>query len=294
MAAQIIDGKKISEEIRNELKDEIKRLTDKGFKPGLAVILVGENPASQVYVGKKEKTCNELGIHSEAYRLPESASEEELLSLIDKLNAREEIDGILVQLPLPDHINEEKILMRINPDKDVDGFHPVNVGRMVIGKPRFLPCTPSGIQELLLRVNVDPAGKHVVVIGRSNIVGKPVSCILVQKADGANATVTVCHSRSKNLAEITKLADILIAAIGKPKFVTAEMVKEGAVVIDVGVNRIPDSSKKSGTRLVGDVDFDAVKEKASAITPVPGGVGPMTIAMLMKNTLKSAKIRAGE
>lgn len=294
MPTQIIDGKSISSQIRNELKDEVKRLTDKGFQPGLAVILVGENPASQVYVGSKEKSCIELGIHSEAYRLPVDTSEEEILSLIDKLNKKKEIDGILVQLPLPEHINEEKILLKIDPDKDVDGFHPVNVGRMVIGNPRFLPCTPWGIQELLIRTNVDPSGKHVVVIGRSNIVGKPVACILIQKAKGANATVTICHSRTKNIEEITRQADILIAAIGQPKYVKADMVKEGAVVIDVGVNRIPDASKKSGTRLVGDVDFDAVKEKTSAITPVPGGVGPMTIAMLMMNTVKSTKHRAGE
>ena len=294
LPTQIIDGKSISSQIRNELKEEVKRLTDKGFQPGLVVILVGENPASQVYVGSKEKSCNELGIYSEAYRLPADASEEELLSLIDKLNNKKEIDGILVQLPLPEHINEENVLLRIDPDKDVDGFHPVNVGRMVIGNPRFLPCTPWGIQELLVRTNVDPSGKHVVVIGRSNIVGKPVACILVQKAKGANATVTICHSRTKNIEEITRQADILIAAIGQPKYVKADMVKDGAVVIDVGVNRIPDASKKSGTRLVGDVDFDAVKEKTSAITPVPGGVGPMTIAMLMMNTVKSAKHRAGE
>lgn len=294
MGAQIIDGKEISQAILDELKDEVKKLIDENCRPGLAVILVGENPASKVYVGRKEKACEELGILSETYRLTEETKEEELLSLIDALNAKEEIDGILVQLPLPDHMNEEKILLRINPDKDVDGFHPINVGRMVIGNPRFLPCTPSGIQELLSRTNIDPSGKHVVVIGRSNIVGKPVACILVQKAEKANATVTICHSRTKNIQEITRQADILIAAIGKPKFVTAEMVKDGAVVIDVGVNRIADSSKKSGTRLVGDVDFEAVKDKTTAITPVPGGVGPMTIAMLMKNTVKSAQYRAGK
>lgn len=294
MPTQIIDGKSISSQIKEELKDEVKRLTEKGFQPGLAVILVGENPASQVYVGSKEKSCNELGIYSEAYRLPAETSEQEILSLIDKLNEKKEIDGILVQLPLPEHIDEEKVLLKIDPDKDVDGFHPVNVGRMVIGNPRFLPCTPWGIQELLLRTDIDPSGKHVVVIGRSNIVGKPVACILIQKAKGANATVTVCHSRTKNIEEITRQADILIAAIGQPNYVKADMVKEGAVVIDVGVNRIPDASKKSGTRLVGDVDFESVKEKTSAITPVPGGVGPMTIAMLMMNTVKAAKHRAGE
>jgi len=294
LVAEIIDGKAISEQIRAELVSEVKRLTEKGFRPGLAVVLVGENPASQVYVGKKEQSCEELGLYSECYRLTDKTPEEELLTLIDTLNKKEEIDGILVQLPLPKHINEEKVLLRIDPDKDVDGFHPVNVGRMCIGNPRFLPCTPSGVQELLVRTGHNPDGKHVVVLGRSNIVGKPVANILLQKAKGANATVTICHSATKNIAEITKQADVLVAAIGKPKFVTADMVKPGAVVIDVGVNRIEDKSTKSGTRLVGDVDFEAVKNVASAITPVPGGVGPMTIAMLMKNTVKSAQIRAGE
>lgn len=294
MVAQIIDGKGISEQIRTELMAEVKRLTEKGFRPGLAVILVGENPASQVYVGSKEKSCEALGLYSECYRLPEKTTEEELLKLIDTLNKKREIDGILVQLPLPKHIDEDKVLLKIDPDKDVDGFHPVNVGRMVIGNPRFLPCTPHGVQELLMRSGNDPSGKHVVVLGRSNIVGKPVINIMLQKAKGANATVTICHSATKDISEITRQADILIAAIGKTKFVTADMVKDDVVVIDVGINRIPDSSKKSGTRLVGDVDFDAVKEKAKAITPVPGGVGPMTIAMLMKNTVKSAQIRAGE
>ena len=294
MVAQIIDGKTISEQIRSELAGEVRRLTEKGFRPGLAVVLVGENAASQVYVGKKEQACEELGLYSECYRLPEKTSEEELLQLVDTLNNKEEIDGILVQLPLPKHINEEKVLLKIDPDKDVDGFHPINVGRMCIGNARFLPCTPWGIQELLMRTGHDPDGKHVVVIGRSNIVGKPVAMILIQKAKGANATVTVVHSGTKNIPDITRQADILIAAMGKPEFVKADMVKPGAVIIDVGVNRIPDKTTKSGTRLVGDVDFNAVKEIASAITPVPGGVGPMTIAMLMKNTLTSAKIRAGE
>ena len=294
MFGQIIDGKTISEQIRAELAAEVKRLTAKGFRPGLAVILVGENPASQVYVGKKEQACEELGMYSECYRLPDKTTEKELLALIDTLNNKEEIDGILVQLPLPKHISEENVLLRIDPDKDVDGFHPVNVGRLFIGNPRFLPCTPWGIQELLLRTGNDPAGKHVVVLGRSNIVGKPVAIILVQKTAGANATVTICHSATKNIEEITRQADILIAAIGQPHFVKKNMVKPGAVVIDVGVNRIKDPSAKSGTRLVGDVDFEQVKTVASAITPVPGGVGPMTIAMLMKNTVRSAQIRAGE
>ena len=294
MVAQIIDGKNVSNQIRMELKGEVERLTRKGFKPGLAVVLVGENPASQVYVGSKEKSCQELGIYSEAYRLPENTPEKELLELVMKLNKKKDIDGILVQLPLPKHIDEDKVLIAIDPDKDVDGFHPINVGRMWCGNPRFLPCTPWGVQELLIRYKIDASGKHVVVIGRSNIVGKPVAGILVQKDKGANATVTICHSATKDIASITKQADILIAAIGKPEFVTADMVKTGAAVIDVGVNRIPDSSCKSGTRLVGDVNFEQVKEKASFITPVPGGVGPMTIAMLMKNTVRSAQIRAGE
>lgn len=294
MVAQIIDGKSISTQIRSELKGEVERLTKIGCRPGLAVVLVGENPASQVYVGGKEKACEELGIYSEAYRLPENTPEKELLDLVGKLNKKKEIDGVLVQLPLPKHIDEDKVLLAIDPDKDVDGFHPINVGRMWSGNPRFLPCTPWGVQELLARSNVDPSGKHVVVIGRSNIVGKPVAGILIQKEKGANATVTICHSATKDIAAITRQADILIAAIGKPEFVTGDMVKPGVVVIDVGVNRIPDASCKSGTRLIGDVNFNQVKEKASFITPVPGGVGPMTIAMLMKNTVKSAQIRAGE
>jgi methylenetetrahydrofolate dehydrogenase (NADP+)/methenyltetrahydrofolate cyclohydrolase len=294
MVAQVIDGKSVSTKIREELKGEIERLTKKGFRPGLAVVLVGENPASQVYVGSKEKSCQELGILSEAYKLPEDTPEKDLLDLVMKLNKKKEIDGILVQLPLPKHIDEDKVLLAIDPDKDVDGFHPINVGRMWSGNPRFLPCTPWGVQELLVRYNVDTSGKHVVVIGRSNIVGKPVAGILVQKEKGANATVTICHSATKDIASITRQADILIAAIGKPEFVTGDMVKPGATVIDVGVNRIPDASCKSGTRLVGDVNFNQVKEKASFITPVPGGVGPMTIAMLMKNTVRSAQMRAGE
>jgi len=294
MVAQIIDGKSVANTIRAELKCEVERLIAKGIKPGLAVILVGENPASQVYVGSKEKSCQELGIFSEAYKLPETTSEKDLLDLVMKLNKKKDIDGILVQLPLPKHIDEDKVLLAIDPDKDVDGFHPINVGRMWCGNPRFLPCTPWGVQELLIRYKVETSGKHVVVIGRSNIVGKPVAGILVQKDKGANATVTICHSATKDIASITKQADILIAAIGKPEFVTADMVKLGAVVIDVGVNRIPDATCKSGTRLVGDVNLNQVKEKASHITPVPGGVGPMTIAMLMKNTVRSAQIRAGE
>ncbi|MDH7509071.1 MAG: bifunctional methylenetetrahydrofolate dehydrogenase/methenyltetrahydrofolate cyclohydrolase FolD [Methanomassiliicoccales archaeon] len=289
MVARLIDGNEIAAQIREELKAKIADLKSKGVTPGLAVILVGEDPASQVYVRMKGKACEELGLYSETIRLPANYPEDALLKLIDDLNANPKIHGILVQLPLPDHINETKVLNRIDPEKDVDGFHPVNVGRMLIGDPGFLPCTPHGIQELLIRSGNSPEGKHVVVVGRSNIVGKPVAAILMQKKKGANATVTVCHSRTKDLPSVTRMGDILIAAMGVPEFIKADMVKEGAVVIDVGVNRVEDPSSKKGYKLVGDVDFEAVKEKASAITPVPGGVGPMTIVMLMKNTVLSAE-----
>ena len=289
MPTKIIDGNEIANEIRNELKKRIAELRSKGVIPGLTVVLVGEDPASQVYVRMKGKSCEELGLYSETIRLPADHKEDDLLKLIDDLNANPRIHGILIQLPLPDHINETKILDRISPDKDVDGFHPVNVGRMLIGDPGFLPCTPHGVQELLVRSGNSPEGKHVVVVGRSNIVGKPVAAILMQKKKGANATVTVCHSRTKDLPSVTRQGDIVIAAMGVPQFIKADMVKDGAVVIDVGVNRVDDPSAKKGYRLVGDVDFEAVKEKASAITPVPGGVGPMTIVMLMKNTVISAE-----
>ena len=290
MVAEIISGNDVAKAIRAELKEEVVKMKAAGATPGLVVILVGEDPASQVYVRKKGEACEELGINSETIRLPATTSEEEMLEMIDKYNADPEFDGILVQLPLPKQISEEKVLMRIDPGKDVDGFHPVNVGKMVVGADSYLPCTPAGIQELLVRSGNDPKGKHVVVLGRSNIVGKPITNILVQKAPGADATVTVCHSRTKDLPALSRQADILIAAMGVPKFVKADMVKEGVVVIDVGVNRIDDPTTKSGKRLVGDVDFDEVKEKASAITPVPGGVGPMTITMLMKNTVQAAKV----
>jgi len=291
MVAQVISGNEVAKSIRAEIKEECARLKKAGIEPGLVVIIVGEDPASQVYVRKKGEACNELGFCSETVRLPASTTEDELLKLVDKYNKDKKYDGILVQLPLPKHINEEKVLLRIDPGKDVDGFHPINVGKMVVGSADcYLPCTPHGVQELLVRSGNDPAGKHVVVLGRSNIVGKPVACILIQKQKGANATVTICHSGTKNLSDITRQADILIAAIGVPNFVKADMVKDGVVVIDVGVNRINDPNAKGGTRLVGDVDFEAVKQKAKAITPVPGGVGPMTITMLMKNTLHAAKI----
>lgn len=293
MVAETISGNDVAKIIRAELKEEVSKMKASGVTPGLVVILVGEDAASQVYVRKKGEACKELGINSETIRLPVTASEDEMLKLIDKYNADTKFDGILVQLPLPEQISEEKVLMRIDPGKDVDGFHPVNVGKMVVGAEAYLPCTPAGIQELLVRSGNDPKGKHVVILGRSNIVGKPIANILVQKAAGADATVTVCHSRTKDLPALSKQADILIAAMGVPEFVKADMVGEGAVVIDVGVNRIDDPTRKSGKRLVGDVDFDAVKEKAKAITPVPGGVGPMTITMLMKNTVQAAKVHHG-
>ena len=290
MAADVISGNEVAKIMRAEMKEEVSKMKTSGVTPGLVVILVGEDAASQVYVRKKGEACEELGILSETVRLPATTSEEELLKFIDKYNADPKFDGILVQLPLPKQISEEKVLMRLDPGKDVDGFHPVNVGKMVVGADSYLPCTPAGIQELLVRSGNDPKGKHVVILGRSNIVGKPIANILVQKAAGADATVTVCHSRTGDLPGLSRQADILIAAMGVPKFVKADMVKDGVVVIDVGVNRIDDPTAKKGTRLVGDVVFDAVKEKAKAITPVPGGVGPMTITMLMKNTIQAAKV----
>ena len=291
MAAKIIDGKEIAQKIRSELVEEIKSLKEKSVIPGLSVVLVGENPASEVYVRMKNKAAHEIGVYSEQHTLEASASEEELLKLIDKLNTDEKIHGILVQLPLPDQINEKKVLSRILPEKDVDGFHPVNMGRMVIGEPGFLPCTPYGVIKMLIYSGVQTEGAEVVVVGRSNIVGKPVANMLMQKQKGANATVTVCHSRTKDLPAVTRRADILIAAIGRPEFITADMVKEGAVVIDVGINRVDDPGSKRGYKLVGDVKFDEVAEKAAAISPVPGGVGPMTITMLLYNTVQSAKNR---
>ncbi len=291
MTARILSGKDIAKDIRAELKVEIEELKEKhGITPGLAVALVGEDPASQVYVGAKVKACKNLGVRSIEERLPADTSEEALLDLIAKWNEDPDVHGILVQLPLPKHIDEEKILLSIRPDKDVDGFHPTNVGKMLIGKPDFLPCTPHGCQQILMRSDIETEGKHVVVVGRSNIVGKPVAAILVQKSKGANATVTICHTRTKNMEEITRQADILIAAAGVPKVIKADMIKEGAVVIDVGVHRIG-KTPSGKDKLCGDVDFDEVKEKASAITPVPGGVGPMTITMLMMNTVRSAKMR---
>ena len=293
MPAQIISGTEIAKEIREELKQEIAQLKEKhNLVPGLATVLVGEDPASQVYVGSKVKTCEALGVYSERHDLPADASEEELLALIDKLNKDPKIHGILVQLPLPKHIDTTKALYAVDPKKDVDGFHPVNLGKLVIGEPDYLPCTPHGIQQLLIRSGVETKGAEVVVVGRSNIVGKPVANILLQKKEGANATVTVCHTATRDLAFHTKRADILIVAAGRPKAITADMVKEGVVVIDVGVNRIGKTAEGKAI-LCGDVDFEAVKEKARAITPVPGGVGPMTITMLMLNTLRAAKLASG-
>jgi methylenetetrahydrofolate dehydrogenase (NADP+)/methenyltetrahydrofolate cyclohydrolase len=289
LTARIIKGMEIGAQIRAELAKEVEELKRKGITPGLSVVLVGEDPASVSYVSNKAKACEELGIHEETIRLPADTPEKTVLELVDRLNADPSIHGILVQLPLPKHIDSEKVLLRMNPDKDVDGFHPVNVGRLMIGNPIFMPCTPAGIQQMLVRTGNDPSGKHVVVCGRSNIVGKPMVNILLQKKPGANATVTVCHTGTKDIGMVTRTADILIVAMGAPKAITADMVKEGAAVIDVGVNRVNDPSSPKGFRLVGDVDFEAVKEKASAITPVPGGVGPMTITMLMVNTVRAAR-----
>jgi methylenetetrahydrofolate dehydrogenase (NADP+)/methenyltetrahydrofolate cyclohydrolase len=293
MSAQLIKGAEVAAQIRQELKKEIAELKTKhNVVPGLATVLVGADPASQVYVGAKEKTCQELGIYSERHDLPEKTAQEELIALVQKLNQDPKINGILVQLPLPKHLNEEEVLYAIDPKKDVDGFHPVNVGRLMIGEPDYIPCTPAGIQQLLIRSGTKIEGAEVVVVGRSNIVGKPIANILLQKRPGANATVTICHTGTRDLAFHTKRADILIVAAGKPKAITADMVKEGVVVIDVGVNEI--GKTPEGKRiLAGDVDFDTVKEKAKAITPVPGGVGPMTITMLMMNTVRAAKVAAG-
>ncbi|MCK4893404.1 MAG: bifunctional methylenetetrahydrofolate dehydrogenase/methenyltetrahydrofolate cyclohydrolase FolD [Calditrichia bacterium] len=288
--AEIIDGKSIAAIIRQEVSSEVQSLKKSGKIPGLAVILVGNNPASEVYVNMKSKACEKAGIHSITDRLPAEISEHQLLEKIDHYNNHPEFHGLLVQLPLPSHIEEQKIIEAVVPQKDVDCFHPYNVGRLMIGQPVFEPATPAGIIELLKRSHVDPGGKHVVIMGRSNIVGKPLSMMLVQKRLNANAIVTVVHTAAQNMSEYTQKADILIAAAGKPEIIKADMVKEGVVVIDVGVNRVSADNEK-GYRLVGDVAFDEVSQKAAAITPVPGGVGPMTIAMLLKNTLKAIKIQ---
>jgi methylenetetrahydrofolate dehydrogenase (NADP+)/methenyltetrahydrofolate cyclohydrolase len=293
MTARIIDGKQIAAEIQAELKVEVAELKKRGIVPGLGVILVGDDPASESYVTGKERACAELGIYSDDNRLPAQTSQEELMSLVRRMNADPKINGILVQLPLPRHLNESEVLLAIDPNKDVDGFHPMSVGKMVIGEKTFLPCTPHGVVQLLLRSGVKIDGAYVVIVGRSNLVGKPLANMLIQKSPTGNATVTICHTRTRDLAHFTREADIVIAAAGRPNTITADMVREGVVVIDVGVNRVENATKKQGYRLVGDVDFDAVKEKASLITPVPGGVGLMTITMLLYNTVESAKRAAG-
>ena len=279
--AKLLNGKEVSQRIKDELKNEVAALKEQGIQPGLAVVIVGDDPASRVYVNNKKKACGELGIYSEEYALPAETTKAALLELVEKLNQKPDINGILVQLPLPKHINEETIINAISPKKDVDAFHPVNVGKIMIGNYDFVPCTPAGVMELIHESGISVEGKECVVVGRSNIVGKPQAMLLLHE----NGTVTICHSRTKNLAEITKRADILVAAVGKANFITADMVKEGAVIIDVGMNRLPDK------KLVGDVDFAACEKLAGAITPVPGGVGPMTIAMLMKNTVKAAVVQ---
>ncbi len=281
--AKLISGKEVSARVKAEVKAECDRLKEKGITPGLAVIIVGNDPASRVYVNNKKKACAEVGFVSEEYALPESTTEEQLLELVDELNKKDTIHGILCQLPLPSHLDEKAVINAISPEKDVDAFHPSNVGKIMIGDYTFLPCTPAGVMEMIHFSGIDVSGKNCVVIGRSNIVGKPMAMLLLHE----NGTVTICHSRTKNLKEICSQADILVAAVGRPNFVTADMVKDGAVVLDVGINRL-----KSG-KLCGDVDFEAVEKKASYITPVPGGVGPMTIAMLMKNTLSAAKAANG-
>jgi len=295
MTARIIDGVAMGRAIRQEVGQEAARLAKSGITPGLAVVLVGEDPASQVYVRSKGKACEEAGMHSVTIRLPAETSQDELLATIDRLNADPAIHGMLVQLPLPKHMHSELVLRRIDPRKDVDGFHPENVGKLVSGDPTaFRPATPYGVQQMLIRSGIETKGAHAVIVGRSNIVGKPMANLLIQQGPGGDATVTICHSRTRDLPSITRQADILVAAIGKAEFVTADMVRPGAVVIDVGINRVDDATKEKGYRLCGDVAYGPVAAIASAITPVPGGVGPMTIAMLLKNTLQAAELsRAG-
>ena len=291
MTAKILDGKALAETIRGEVATGVAEMQQNhGITPGLAAILVGDDPASAIYVRNKRRACDEVGMVSDTLLLPADSTNEQVLECVQRLNDDPRFHGILVQLPLPPQVDERLIMESLDPGKDVDGLHPFNVGKLVQGRADFVPGTPAGIQQILLRNGHDPAGANVVICGRSDIVGKPLAILLMQRADGANATVTVCHTRTKNMAEITRQADILVAGIGSPNVITADMVKEGAVVIDVGINRIDDASRKSGYRLVGDVDFAAVSEKASAITPVPGGVGPMTIAMLLVNTLTATRL----
>lgn len=291
MNPTIINGTEISRIIREEIATEVAVLkSDHNLIPGLAVVLVGDDPASAVYVRNKGRACEEVGIYSETINLPSTTTQSELLNRISDLNQDPRFHGVLVQLPLPTHISQRSIILSLDPRKDVDGLHPINVGRLVEGNPNFIPCTPAGIQQLLIRSGQDPAGKHLVVCGRSDIVGKPIAIMMMQKQEGANATVTICHTGTNNLGDITRSADILVAAIGRPRSITADMVTDGVVVIDVGINRVEDSSRRSGYRLVGDVDFEEVSKKSMAITPVPGGVGPMTIAMLLTNTVKAARL----
>jgi len=293
MGAIIIDGKRIAAEVRAELRPRIEALKEAGVTPGLAAIIVGDNPSSVLYVKMKSQASEEMGLHSVTIALPADASESRVLGEVHRLNEDPTIHGILVQQPLPPHVSTGKAVASVSPAKDVDCFHPENVGLVLIGTPRFAPATPAGVVELLIRSGNDPGGKHVVILGRSNIVGKPLAALLMQKARGANATVTVCHSATEDLPVITRTADILVAAIGQPEFVSVSMVRPGAVVIDVGINRVPDATKKQGFRTVGDVRFGEVSEVASAITPVPGGVGPMTIAMLLQNTVHAAEASVG-
>jgi methylenetetrahydrofolate dehydrogenase (NADP+)/methenyltetrahydrofolate cyclohydrolase len=291
MGALIIDGSKIAQEIRLEISEEIsRRKTRNASTPGLAAVLVGHDLASEIYVRNKQLACEEVGIFSEVFKLPEEISQSELIKNIDRLNQDDRFNGILIQLPLPSHIDERSVILSLNPNKDVDGLHPINMGRLLEGQPLFIPGTPAGIQQLLMRTGNDPIGKHVVICGRSNIVGKPAAALFLQKINGGNATVTICHTATQKIEQFTRSADILIAAIGKANTITADMVKDGSVIIDVGMNRVPDSTKRRGYRLTGDVDFDGVYEKVAAITPVPGGVGPMTVAMLIVNTLKAAQL----
>ena len=287
--AKIIDGKKIAQDVRNELRGRIDHLVSAGRRPKLTVVLVGENPASQIYVRMKTRAADELGIAADTIRLPASTPEQELLALIGRLNHDSSVHGILVQLPLPGQIAESHVIHALAPDKDVDGFHPLNRGKLAVGEDTLLPCTPLGVQELLMRSGYNPSGKNVVIAGRSNIVGLPLATMLAQKKKGANATVTICHTGTGNLSDFTRRADILVAAVGRPEVITGEMVKDGVVVVDVGVNRVDDPAAEKGYRVVGDVEFESVSQRAEAITPVPGGVGPMTIAMLMHNTVKAAE-----
>ena len=289
MTVKILDGKAIAQQMRAELAGEIAELKSRGIVPGLGVLLVGDNPASRSYVTGKEKACAEIGIYSSEILLPAAATRQQILEVVDAFNHDPRIHGILVQLPLPDQAMEQAVIAAIDPRKDVDGFHPENVGRMMLGLECFLPCTPHGVLQILKRSGIPVAGSHVVIVGRSNIVGRPLANMLSQKGELGNATVTICHTRTKDIAKFTRQADIVVAAAGHPKTVTGDMIREGAVVIDVGVNRIPDPTKKSGFRLVGDADFESVSRVASAMTPVPGGVGPLTIAMLLFNTVKSAR-----